>query len=59
VSDTPDETWESDEYVRRTVVMRLELAEQLAARAEHHGLSVSDLLARYAEEGLDRDEDAG
>lgn len=59
MSDTPDETWESDEYVRRTVVMRLELAEQLAARAEHHGLSVSDLLARYAEEGLDRDEDAG
>jgi hypothetical protein len=39
--------------------MRIELAEQLAARAEHHGLSVSDLLAQYAEEGLRRDEDAG
>lgn len=59
MSETPDETWESDDYVRRTVVMRIELAEQLAARAEHDGQSVSDLLARYAEEGLHRDEDAG
>lgn len=59
MSETPDETWESDDYVHRTVVMRAELAEQLAARAEHRGLSVSDLLARYAEEGLRLDEDAG
>jgi hypothetical protein len=59
MSETPDETWESDDYVHRTVVIRAELAEQLAARAEHRGLSVSDLLARYAEAGLRRDEDAG
>ncbi|MGP0025964.1 MAG: hypothetical protein ACLPKE_21790 [Streptosporangiaceae bacterium] len=59
MSETPDDTWESDDYVHRTVVMRAELAEHLAARAEHRGLSVSDLLARYAEEGLRRDEDAG
>ena len=59
MSETPDETWESDDYVHRTVVMRSELAEHLAARAEHGGLSVSDLLTRYAEEGLRRDEDAG
>jgi hypothetical protein len=31
------------------------LAEQLAARAEQRGLSISDLLAEYAEEGLRRD----
>jgi hypothetical protein len=31
------------------------LAERLAAQAERRGLSVSDLLAEYAEEGLRRD----
>jgi hypothetical protein len=31
------------------------LAERLAARAEGRGLSVSDLLVEYAEEGLHRD----
>jgi len=31
------------------------LAERLAARAERRGLSVSDLLAEYAAEGLRRD----
>jgi len=51
----PGEVWESDEWVRRTVVMPTVLAERLAARAERRGLSVSDLLGEYAEEGLGRD----
>jgi len=55
VSDVADEAWESDDCVRRTVVLPTELAERLAARAEQRGLSVSDLLAGYAREGLLRD----
>jgi hypothetical protein len=55
VSEVPDEAWESDDCVRRTVVMPAALAERLAARAEQRGLSVSDLLAEYAREGLRRD----
>jgi hypothetical protein len=55
VSEVPDEAWESDDWVRRTMVMPAALAERLAARAEQRGLSVSDLLAEYAEEGLNRD----
>ena len=51
----PDDAWESDDCVRRTMVMPAALAERLAARAEQRGLSVSDLLAEYAEEGLRRD----
>jgi hypothetical protein len=51
----PDEAWESEDCVRRTVVMPVLLAERLAARAEQRGLSVSDLLVQYAEQGLDRD----
>jgi hypothetical protein len=31
------------------------LAERLAAQAERRGLSVSDLLAEYAQDGLQRD----
>jgi hypothetical protein len=31
------------------------LAERLAAQAEQRGVSVSDLLTEYAQEGLDRD----
>jgi hypothetical protein len=54
LSDTPDEVWESDDCVRRTVVIPIELAERLAAEAEHRGLSVSDLLVEYADEGLRR-----
>ncbi len=53
--DIPGEAWESDDHVRRTVVMTVVLAERLAAQAERRGLSVSDLLAGYAEEGLRRD----
>jgi hypothetical protein len=55
VSETPDLVWESDDSVRRTVTMPAVLAERLAAEAERRGLSVSDLLAEYAEEGLRRD----
>jgi hypothetical protein len=55
LSETPDEGWESDDCVRRTVVMPAALAERLAAAAERRGLSVSDLLAEYAQEGLRRD----
>jgi hypothetical protein len=48
VTEVPDEAWESDDCVHRTVVMPAVLAEQ-------RGLSISDLIAEYAEEGLRRD----
>jgi hypothetical protein len=51
----PDEVWESDDCVRRTLVLPAWLAERLAARAEQRGLSFSDLLVEYAQDGLDRD----
>jgi hypothetical protein len=54
LSETPDDVWESDDCVRRTVVIPTELAEQLAAEAERRGLSLSDLLIEYADEGLRR-----
>ena len=50
MTEVPDEAWESDDCVLRTVVMPAALAERLAARAEQRGLSVSDLVAEYAEE---------
>ena len=53
--DTADPVWESDDYVRRTVVLPIGLAERLAARAEVRALSVSDLIVEYAAEGLRRD----
>jgi hypothetical protein len=55
VSETTDQAWESDDGVRRTVVMPIALAERLAAQAERRELSVSELLIEYAEEGLRRD----
>jgi hypothetical protein len=55
LSETPDEVWESDDCVRRTVVIPTELAERLAAEAERRGLSISDLLIEYADEGLRRE----
>jgi hypothetical protein len=55
VSETPGEAWECDDCVSRTVVLPTELAERLAAQAQHRGLSVSDLLAEYARVGLARD----
>jgi hypothetical protein len=59
VSETPGEAWECDDCVRRTVVLPTELAERLAAQAQRRGLSVSDLLAEYARQGLARDEAGG
>ena len=53
--EVPDEAWESDDCVRRTIVLPGVLAERLAGRAERRGVSISDLLAEYAEEGLERD----
>jgi hypothetical protein len=47
-----DEGWERDDSVRRTIVLPVELAERLAAKAGRRGISVSDLLAEYAEQGL-------
>jgi hypothetical protein len=55
LSEVPGEAWESDECIRRTVVMPAVLAERLAARAEQRGLSVSELVVEYAQDGLDRD----
>jgi hypothetical protein len=55
VSETPGEAWEGDDWVRRTVVLPAGLAERLAAEAQRRGLSVSDLLAEYAEQGLRRE----
>jgi hypothetical protein len=55
LSETPDDVWESDDCVRRTVVLPTEHAERLAAEAELRGLSISDLLIEYADEGLRRE----
>ena len=55
MSETHEDVWESDDCVRRTVVLPTELAERLAAEAERRGLSVSDLLIEYADEGLGRE----
>ena len=54
MSETPDEGWERDDCVRRTIVLPTELAERLAAEAERRGLSVSDLLIEFADTGLQR-----
>jgi len=54
LSETPEDVWESDDCVRRTIVLPTELAERLAAEAERRGLSISDLLIEYADEGLGR-----
>ena len=59
MSETTDQAWESDDGVRRTVVMPIALAERLAAQAERRELSVSELLIEYAEEGLRRDAAGG
>ena len=59
MSDTPEDVWESDDCVRRTVVLPTKLAERLAAEAERRGVSMSDLLVEYADEGLGRDRAEG
>ena len=55
MSETPEDVWESDDCVRRTVVLPIKLAERLAAEAERRSLSVSDLLIEYTDEALRRD----
>jgi hypothetical protein len=55
LSETPEDVWESDDCVRRTVVLPTELAERLAAEAERRGLSISDLLIEYTDEALRRE----
>lgn len=55
LSETPEDVWESDDCVRRTVVIPTELAERLSAEAERRGVSVSELLIEYADEGLRRE----
>ena len=55
MSEVPDDVWESDDCVRRMLVLPARLAERLAAQAEQRGLSFSDLLVKYAQDGLDHD----
>ena len=47
-----DEAWERDDSVRRTIVLPSDLAERLAAEADRRRISLSELLAEYAEQGL-------
>ncbi len=47
-----EEGWERDDTVRRTIVLLGDLAGRLAAEAGRRGISLSDLLAEYAEQGL-------
>jgi len=54
VPELSDEGWERDDCVRRTIVLPRDLAELLAAEAGRRGISVSDLLTDYAEQGLRR-----
>ena len=54
VAEFSDEGWERDESVHRTIVLASDLAERLAAEAGRRGVSLSDLLAEYAEQGLRR-----
>ena len=49
-----DEGWERDDDVHRTIVIPSDLAERLAAEAGRRGISLSDLLIEYAEQGLDQ-----
>ena len=55
MSESSGEAWEGTDCVQRTVVLPVELAEALAGQAARRGLSVSDLLAEYAADGLRRD----
>jgi hypothetical protein len=56
LSEAGEDAWESDDYVRRSLVIPVELAERLAAEAGRRGVTVSDLLIEYANEGLRRPE---
>jgi hypothetical protein len=52
VPEFSDEGWERDDGVHRTIVLPCDLAERLAAEAGRRGISLSDLLTEYAEQGL-------
>jgi hypothetical protein len=52
VPEFSEEGWERDDSVHRTIVLPDDLAERLAAEAERRGISLSDLLTEYAEQGL-------
>ena len=52
MSETPDEVWESDELVRRTIAIPRRLAERLGAEAGRRDLGINDLIVELAEEGL-------
>jgi hypothetical protein len=49
VPEPPYEAWAHDDYVHRSVMLPVGLAERLAAEAERRDISVSDLLVEYAE----------
>jgi hypothetical protein len=52
VPEFSDECWERDDSVHRTIVLSGDLAGRLAAEAGRRGISLSDLLTEYAEQGL-------
>jgi hypothetical protein len=52
VPELGDEGWERGDSVHRTIVLPDDLAGWLAAEAGRRGMSLSDLLAGYAEQGL-------
>jgi len=52
VPEVRDEGWEPDDTVHRTIVLPGDLAGRLAAEAGRRGISLSELLAEYAEQGL-------
>ncbi len=54
MSEFSDEGWERDDGVHRTIVLPADLAGRLAAEAARRGISLSDLLTEYAEQGLRR-----
>ena len=49
-----DQGWERDDSVHRNIVLPGDLAGRLAAEAARRGISLSDLIAEYAEQGLRR-----
>jgi uncharacterized Fe-S cluster-containing radical SAM superfamily enzyme len=54
VPEISDQGWERDDSVHRTIVLPGDLAGRLAAEAARRGISLSDLIAEYAEQGLRR-----
>ena len=52
MAELDQEGWEGDDTVRCTIVLPGDLAERLAAEPGRRGISLSELLAEYAELGL-------